>query len=116
MSLSSPSTMASHGVTLNGAFFRNHELQIAAALYLYCRNADGTYADAELIGDIILDMRKLCGPPLPCHGIETFLRDSPEARHRAAWREVRTDEEEWREKAGMVYWAWRNKKTEIVER
>lgn len=108
--------MASHGVTLNGAFFRNHELQIAAALYLYCQNADGTYADAELIGEIILDMRKTCGPALPCQGIETFLRDSPSAHHQEAWREVRENDKEWRGKAGAAYWTWRNHKTELIER
>ena len=104
------------GATLNGAFFRKYELQTAAALYLYSKNADGTYADAELIGEIILDMRKLAGPVLKCQGIETFLRDSPNNQHRGAWREVLDKDIEWRGKAGEAYWTWRNKKTELVER
>lgn len=108
--------MVFHGTTLNGAFFRKHELQIAAALWLYCLNADGTYADADLIGEVILDIRKTSGPTLPCRGIETFLRDSADAQHREAWREVREKEAEWRGKAGEAYWAWRNGKTELVQR
>lgn len=108
--------MAFHGTTLNGAFFRKHELQTAAALHLYCKNADGTYADAELIGEIIQDMRKTSGPALPCQGIETFLRDSPNPFHREAWREVQENDVEWRGKAGAAYWTWRNKKTELVQR
>ncbi len=108
--------MVFNGTTLNGAFFRKHELQTAAALYLYCKNADGTYADAELIGDIILDMRKLAGPALPCQGIETFLRDSIDTQHQEAWREVQDNDVEWRGKAAIAYWTWRNKKTELVKR
>ena len=108
--------MVFYGTTLNGAFFRKYELQIAAALYLYCKNADGTYADAELIGEIIQDIRKIAGPALPCQGIETFLRDSSNTFHREAWREVQDNEVEWRGKAGAAYWTWRNKKTELVHR
>lgn len=108
--------MVFHGTTLNNAFFRKHELQTAAALYLYCRNADGTYADAPLIGEIILDMRKVAGPPLPCTGIETFLRDSVCAAHWDAWREVVENEMEWRARAEVAYWGWRDRKTELVER
>lgn len=108
--------MSFHGTTLNGAFFRKYELQIAAALWLYCKNADGTYADAELIGEIILDMRKISGSPPPCQGIETFLRDSTNTLHQEAWHQVQDNCVEWREKAGVSYWTWRNKKTELVER
>lgn len=108
--------MVFYGTTLNGAFFRKPELQTAAALYLYCKNADGTYADAELIGEIILDMRRISGPALPCEGIETFLRDSPNPSLQEAWREVQDNELEWRGKAGAAYWTWRNKKTELVHR
>lgn len=108
--------MVFNGTTLNGAFFRKRELQIAAALYLYCKNADGTYADAELIGEIILDMRRTSGPAPPCPGIETFLRDSPDALHQEAWHEVLEKDGEWRREAGAAYWTWRNRKTELVER
>ena len=108
--------MVFNGTTFNGAYFRKHELQIAAALYLYCKNADGTYADAELIGEIILDMRNLAGPPLRCQGIETFLRDSPDPQLQEAWREVQGNDVEWRFKAGTAYWTWRNKKTELIKR
>ena len=80
--------MVFNGTTLNNAFFRKHELQVAAALYLYCQNADGSYADAELIGEIIKDMRGAAGPAPPCQGIETLLRDSPNHHMREAWREV----------------------------
>ena len=108
--------MVFYGAQVNGAYFRKHELQTAAALYLYCKNTDGTYADAELIGEIILDMRNLAGPALRCQGIETFLRDSPDTRLQEAWREVQDNDVEWRKKAGVAYWTWRNKKTELIKR
>ena len=108
--------MIFYGTTLNGAFFRKNELQTAAALWLYCKNADGTYADAELIGEIILDMRKISGNPPPCQGIETFLRDSSDLLHQEAWREVQMNDYEWRGKAEVAYWSWRNKNTELVDR
>ena len=108
--------MIFYGTTLNGAYFRKYELQIAAALWLYCKNADGTYADAELIGEIILDMRKIFGPPPPCQGIETFLRDSSNLLHQEAWHEVQMNDAEWRGKAEAAYWSWRNHRTDLVER
>lgn len=112
----SPDNMVFNGATLNGAYFRKHELQIAAALWLYCKNADGTYADAELIREIIFDMRKMAGCPPPCQGIETFLRDSSNILHREAWREIQVNDVEWRGKAEAAYWSWRNNMTELVER
>ena len=108
--------MVFYGTNFNGAYFRKTELQTAAALWLYCKNADGTYADAELIGEIIFDMRKMSGSPPPCQGIETFLRDSSELPHQEAWREVQVDDAKWRGKAEAAYWSWRNNKTELVER
>ena len=107
--------MPFHGSTLNGSFFRKVELQIAAALYLYCKNADDTYADSELIGAVILDMRNISGT-LPCQGIETFLRDSTNPLHQEAWQDVVDNDLEWRGKAGAAYWTWRNKMTELVAR
>ncbi|CAF9934457.1 hypothetical protein IMSHALPRED_009726, partial [Imshaugia aleurites] len=108
--------MVFNGTTLNNAFFRKHELQVAAALYLYCQNADGSYADAELIGEIIKDMRGAAGPAPPCRAIETLLRDSPNHHMREAWREVVDNDMEWREKASTAYWTWRHGKKEIIER
>ena len=108
--------MVFYGANFNGAFFRKYELQIAAALWLYCKNADGTYADAELIGEIILDIRNWSGSPPPCQGIEAFLRDSSDLLHQEAWDEVQVNDAEWRGKAEAAYWSWRNHRTELVER
>lgn len=106
--------MAFYGTTFNDAYFRKEELQIAAALYLYCQNADGSYADTELIGQIILHMRKRFGPVLPCQGIETFLRDSVNPQTHEAWQEIQDNEMEWRGKAEAAYWTWRHKMYDLV--
>ena len=108
--------MAFHGAHFNGESFPKKELQTAAALHIYCKYADGSYADADLIGEIILDMRNLAGPTLRCQGIGTYLRDSGNKLHRQAWDEVIENDIVWRGEAEQAYWTWRNRKAELCSR